>query len=298
MSTLSMSQLAAISGLYPSPGDWPAAFTAGMIQSYAGERDIFGAPPAIGQLLPISRFSMLYPILGTAFGGDGRVTFALPDLDRRSVVGGQKRGMDGPDSLTMTYLIATASRGVAPFVGAIVAFGGTAIPSGWLAADGAFVSPGACPALFDAIGTTFGGDGEKVFALPNLDGVAAVGTGAGVALGQKVAGRVPGLGLNYAICTGPGIYPSSDGRGAFPDDDPFLGQVLAYAGSALPKGWMACNGAMLPVAQFQPLFSLIGYAYGGSGPAFALPNLAGRRIVGGTPGATGDVRMEMSTPEA
>lgn len=298
MSTLSMSQLAAINGLYPSSGDWPAAFTTGMIQNYAGEGDIFGAPPALGQLLPISRFSMLYPILGTAFGGDGRVTFALPDLDQRSVVGGRQRGMEGPGSLTMTCLIATEARGAAPFVGAIVAFGGTLIPSGWLVADGALVSPGAYPALFDAIGTTFGGDGEKAFALPNLDGAAAVGTGAGVALGQQVAGTVPGLGLNYAICAGSGIYPSSDGRGAFPDDDPVLGQVLAYAGSVLPKGWMACNGAMLPVAQFQPLFSLIGYAYGGSGPAFALPNLAGRRIVGGTPGATGDVKVEMPTPDA
>lgn len=297
MSTLSMPQLVAISGLYPSPGDWPAAFTTGMIQSYAGGGAVFGALPALGQLLPISRFSMLYPIFSSAFGGDGRVAFAVPDLDQRSVVGGRQRGMEGPGSLTMTCLIAAGARGPAPFAGAIVAFGGTAIPSGWLAADGALVSPGAYPALFDAIGTTFGGDGETAFALPNLDGAAAVGTGAGVALGQQVAGTVRGLGLNYAICAGPGIYPSPDGRGAFPEHDPFLGQVLAYAGSELPNGWMACNGAMLPVAQFQPLFSLIGYAYGGSGAAFALPNLAGRRIVGGTPGVIGEAKMEMPTLE-
>jgi len=298
MSTLSMSQLVAIDGLYPSLGNWPAAFTTGMIQSYAGEGAIFGAPPALGQLLPISRFSMLFPIFRTTFGGDDRVTFALPDLDQRSVVGGQQRGSEGPGSLTMTYLIAMDGHGGMPFTGTIVAFGGTVIPSGWLVADGALLSPRDYPALCYAIGTTFGGDGETTFALPNLDGAAAVGTGAGVALGQKVAGTVPGLGLNYAIRTDAGVYPSSDGRGAFPDRHPFLGQVLAYAGSELPEGWMACNGAMLPVAQFQPLFSLIGYAYGGSGPAFALPNLAGRRIVGGTPGATGDAKMEMPTPEA
>ncbi|MCO5186341.1 MAG: tail fiber protein [Anaerolineae bacterium] len=33
-----------------------------------------------GQLLPISQNSALFSLLGTQFGGDGRTTFALPDL--------------------------------------------------------------------------------------------------------------------------------------------------------------------------------------------------------------------------
>lgn len=36
-----------------------------------------------GQLLPISSYSALYSILGTTYGGDGRTTFALPDLRGR-----------------------------------------------------------------------------------------------------------------------------------------------------------------------------------------------------------------------
>ncbi|MGN6372583.1 MAG: phage tail protein [Solirubrobacteraceae bacterium] len=36
--------------------------------------------PCEGQLLPISRYTALFSILGTAYGGDGRTTFALPDL--------------------------------------------------------------------------------------------------------------------------------------------------------------------------------------------------------------------------
>ncbi|WP_452597750.1 phage tail protein [Pontimicrobium sp. MEBiC01747] len=39
-----------------------------------------------GQLLPISQYSALFSILGTTYGGDGRTTFALPDLRGRSPI--------------------------------------------------------------------------------------------------------------------------------------------------------------------------------------------------------------------
>ena len=39
-----------------------------------------------GQLLPISQYSALFSILGTTYGGDGRTTFALPDLRGRAVL--------------------------------------------------------------------------------------------------------------------------------------------------------------------------------------------------------------------
>lgn len=39
-----------------------------------------------GQLLPISSYSALFSILGTTYGGDGRTTFALPDLRGRAAI--------------------------------------------------------------------------------------------------------------------------------------------------------------------------------------------------------------------
>ena len=39
-----------------------------------------------GQLLPISANTALFSLLGTTYGGDGRTTFALPDLRGRSIV--------------------------------------------------------------------------------------------------------------------------------------------------------------------------------------------------------------------
>src|SRR6266576_782954 len=47
-----------------------------------------------GQLLPINQNTALFSILGTTYGGDGRVTFGLPDLRGRAPIGaGQGPGL-------------------------------------------------------------------------------------------------------------------------------------------------------------------------------------------------------------
>jgi microcystin-dependent protein len=43
--------------------------------------------PCDGSLLPISNFTALFSLIGTSYGGDGRTTFALPDLRGRVIVG-------------------------------------------------------------------------------------------------------------------------------------------------------------------------------------------------------------------
>lgn len=50
-----------------------------------------GWAPAEGQIMAIAQNTALFSLLGTTFGGDGRTTFALPDLRGRVVVG-QGRG--------------------------------------------------------------------------------------------------------------------------------------------------------------------------------------------------------------
>jgi len=55
--------------------------------------------------------------------------------------------------------------------------------------------------------------------------------------------------------------------------------MVAYDFS--PKSWAYCNGQILPIAQNQALFSLLGTTFGGNGVnTFALPNLQGRAPVG------------------
>ena len=62
--------------------------------------------------------------------------------------------------------------------------------------------------------------------------------------------------------------------------DPFIGQILMFAGNFAPRGWALCDGQLLPIAQNQALFSILGTTYGGDGrTTFALPDLRGRVAV-------------------
>jgi microcystin-dependent protein len=59
--------------------------------------------------------------------------------------------------------------------------------------------------------------------------------------------------------------------------EPFLGQISIFAFGFAPKGWAQCNGQVMPIAQNQALFALLGTTYGGNGQnTFALPDLRGR----------------------
>lgn len=60
-------------------------------------------------------------------------------------------------------------------------------------------------------------------------------------------------------------------------DEPFLGYIALVAFNFAPQGWALCNGQLLPIAQFEALFTLLGTTYGGDGnTTFALPDLRGR----------------------
>lgn len=63
--------------------------------------------------------------------------------------------------------------------------------------------------------------------------------------------------------------------------DPGLGDILAWAPNFEPRGWMFCDGRLLPIVQYQALYALLGTLYGGDGVTyFALPDLRGRIPIG------------------
>lgn len=71
--------------------------------------------------------------------------------------------------------------------------------------------------------------------------------------------------------------------------EPFIGQVIMFAGNFAPRGWAFCDGALLPISANSALFSILGTTYGGDGrTSFALPDLRGRVAVhpGRGPGLT------------
>jgi microcystin-dependent protein len=71
-----------------------------------------------------------------------------------------------------------------PFIGEIRMFGGNFAPAGWAFCNGALMPISENDALFNLIGTTYGGDGMETFALPNLQSRVPVHVGPGFSLGE------------------------------------------------------------------------------------------------------------------
>jgi microcystin-dependent protein len=54
----------------------------------------------------------------------------------------------------------------------------------------------------------------------------------------------------------------------------YVGQIMIFAGNFCPSGWLATNGAVVPISSYQTLYELIGTTYGGDGAStFGLPKI-------------------------
>ncbi len=63
--------------------------------------------------------------------------------------------------------------------------------------------------------------------------------------------------------------------------DSYTGEIRIFAGSFAPVGWLLCNGSLLKINDYQPLYALIGTTYGGDGvTTFALPDFRGKFAIG------------------
>ncbi len=59
--------------------------------------------------------------------------------------------------------------------------------------------------------------------------------------------------------------------------EPYLGQIMMFAGNFPPRGWAFCDGQLLSINSNSALFSILGTTYGGDGRStFGLPNMKGR----------------------
>ena len=72
-----------------------------------------------------------------------------------------------------------------PFVGEIRMFGGNFAPVGWMLCQGQTLPISENEVLFQLIGTTYGGDGQQTFNLPNLAGRLPVHQATGFVVGQN-----------------------------------------------------------------------------------------------------------------
>jgi len=225
--------------------------SAGGIEPYLGEIQLFpyqsaprGWVSAAGQQLSIQSNTALFSLLGNNFGGDGKTTFALPDL-RAKAPGG------------MGYYIAL--QGIFPnrdgsaggngnaMLSEIRLFPYTFAPSGWLTANGQTLSITEYSALYSKLGTNFGGNGTTTFRLPTL--------------------ADPQENVHYLISNDLSNYNQ------VPDTE-YLGAIISFAQPVSVTQLVEASGASLPINQNQALFSLLGNRFGGNNvTTFNLPNL-------------------------
>jgi microcystin-dependent protein len=71
-----------------------------------------------------------------------------------------------------------------PYVGEIRMFGGNFAPAGWMFCEGQLLPISENETLFNLIGTTYGGDGQSTFALPDLRGRLPIHMGNGFVLAE------------------------------------------------------------------------------------------------------------------
>lgn len=82
-----------------------------------------------------------------------------------------------------------------PFVGQVIAVGFNFAPVGWALCQGQLLPISQNEALFSLLGTTYGGDGQSTFALPDLRGRAPLGIGQGPGLQAYPLGQTGGVEL-------------------------------------------------------------------------------------------------------
>jgi len=182
-----------------------------------------------GQLMSIAQNSALFSLLGTTYGGDGQVTFGLPDLRGRVIVGSQGNGpgitpvsqgeISGTNNVTV---IASGAVSISLTVANLPSHTHTATTT--LQASTGTTGGGLVPAADGYLTGTAGGPSGAAIYLPtgtaptapvNLGGAATTvnNTGTGQALSAPVqaTGLVsimqPYTGINYIIAL-QGIFPS------------------------------------------------------------------------------------------
>ena len=147
-----------------------------------------------------------------------------------------------------------------PFVGEIRMFAGNFAPAGWQFCEGQLLPISENETLFNLIGTTYGGDGQSTFALPDLRGRVPIHQGNSFVLSQMGGVEEITLTVNqipahsHVPLANSGNGTSSDPANNFWGAQPAL---LQYSGTGsaninLAANTLASTGGNQPHTNFQP----------------------------------------------
>jgi microcystin-dependent protein len=109
-----------------------------------------------------------------------------------------------------------------PYVGEIRMFAGNFAPAGWMFCEGQVLPISENETLFQLIGTTYGGDGQSTFALPDLRGRIPIHQGSGFILAETGGAEEITLTVNqvpahsHAFLASTNVANSSSPAGALP----------------------------------------------------------------------------------
>jgi microcystin-dependent protein len=146
-----------------------------------------------------------------------------------------------------------------PYVGEIRMFAGNFAPAGWMFCEGQLLPISENETLFQLIGTTYGGDGESTFALPDLRGRLPIHQGSGFVLAETggaeeitlTANQIPAHSHPLLASTGPGSSnaPANHVTG---ESAAVKIYVEEAAGASLNPAAVTIVGGSQPHTNFQP----------------------------------------------
>lgn len=150
-----------------------------------------------------------------------------------------------------------------PFVGEIRMFAGNFAPAGWMFCEGQLLPISENETLFQLIGTTYGGDGESTFALPDMRGRIPIHQGNGFILAETGGAEEITLTVNQIAAHSHALLASGDiANTANPETNVVArsGQLQTFINSA-PANAMAPQfvgpvGGSQPHTNFQPYICL------------------------------------------
>ena len=122
-----------------------------------------------------------------------------------------------------------------PYIGEIRMFGGNFAPVGWALCQGQLMAISENDALFNLIGTTYGGDGQNTFGLPDLQGRLPLHQGSGFVIGQAAGVESVTLTTTQIPQHGHGMLGSNDQGSSNAPGNAVLGSTPAAA-QAFPYG--------------------------------------------------------------
>ncbi|MGA8153990.1 MAG: tail fiber protein [Terriglobales bacterium] len=146
----------------------------------------------------------------------------------------------------LSSLASIPAKAQQPYIGEIRYVAFNFAPQGWGLCDGQILPINQNQALFSLIGTTYGGDGVRTFALPDMRGRVPVATGQGTNLSNRVIGQLGGqetvaLTVDQMPRHRHSLHASSAGANS-----------LAPAGSVLADSTQAIYNTQSPDATLKP----------------------------------------------